>query len=242
MAEVKMPESLDDRFPGNSDKQKSKANRTERHDDVVKDVDPVVEKGSAKHRKKSFSERLKESLVGNEDGRGVVDYIFYDVLIPAAKDTLFEAITGGLSMSLFGDSRGYSRSPKTGTFTNYNKYTARSRNYTSDSYPTRSTRTRETRVIRTPTNRDYSDDVIFDERSEAMEVLDRLCSVIDACGYATVADLHQFAGMEVEYVDHSRGWVNLNNARVLRLTRGENAGGYLLSLPLPEPLDDRPPF
>ena len=238
MAEVKMPESLEERFPGNSDKQKREANRMERHDDIVKNAEPVVEKGTAKHRKKGLGEKVKESFIGDEDGKGVVEYIVYDVLIPAAKDMIFEAITGGLSMRLFGESRGYSRVSKASGYTSYNKINAR---------PARSSqqvRSRGTEVIRTsePIHRDYSDDVIFDERPEAYEVLDKLCSVIEACGFATVADLHQFSGMPIEYTDNSRGWTNLSKARVIRLNRGENAGGYLLSLPNSEPIDELPPF
>lgn len=211
MAEANMPESLNERFPGNSNKQKQQEARK---------LDPIVKEGSAKKRKKSTGHRLRD-IIDSDDTQSVIGYIFNSVLIPAAKDMIFEAVTGGLSMRMYGDTRGYSRAPRSG-YTNYNKIsrrpTSQSRNATPTVHENRS---------RFRTNYDIE----LSSPGEAYEVLDRLCSIIEQTGYATVNDLCQLCSLRSDYADEYSGWTSLDRARV---------HGNVLELPPSTPLDDLP--
>ncbi len=65
-----------------------------------KTVKPVVE-GKVKPVKKSAGKRFMESI-GVEDGRTVGDYLVWDVIIPAMKDTISEVFKKGIDAFLYG--------------------------------------------------------------------------------------------------------------------------------------------
>lgn len=200
MAEVKMPEDLHEMFPGNSNKDKEKRRR----EAIDISLEPVAAKGVAKQVEPSAGRRVRDTFI-NEDTKSIFSYIMNDVLIPAAKDMIFEAITGGLSMRLFGDSRGYTRPAKTG-HTNYNKISShRSTSYIQPRTP------KETRQM-APRNRGYN--IKVPTKGEAYEILDRLCTYIERCGYATVNDLCKELDWETEYTYNSYGWVDLDDVRI----------------------------
>lgn len=219
MAEAKMPESLEERFPGNSYKEKR-----EREDAQKRENNPVVDKGVAKRVKPSVGHKLRDTF-DNEDTRSVFSYIWNNVLVPAAKDMLFEAVSGGLSMRLFGSARGYSRPTRTG-YTNYNKITR-------PAGTTRSVKVQqpERRSVRPRIHNSY--DVTLPSKGLAYEVLDRLCSSIEQCGYATVQDLCQVLNWDSDYTDEYLGWTDMSSARIR--PRGDE---WVLELPPTVAVDD----
>ena len=220
MAEVKMPDSLDERFPGNSNKRKKEIQ------EAKKEVEPIVEEGQAHIRKKSEGRKIFDTLFNNNDAKSVGSYILYDVLIPAAKDMLYDAVTGGLSMRLFGTERGYSRNP-TRPYTNYQGISKQTRVVKNPS--------REIRRGRTAREKIYNDDIAFTEKYKAYQALDMLLSDIQRTGYATVADLYQYAHIPSDYTDNNYGWTDLSDVRI------RNVGGeYVMILPPAEPIDDLP--
>ena len=80
---------------------------------IAKDNPPVkrvtrITKGNVVKQKKGFFKKFAEVFVG-DDVTSVTSYIFYDVLIPAAKSTLSDMVSGGIEMLLFGDSNRSSR-------------------------------------------------------------------------------------------------------------------------------------
>ena len=225
MAEAKMPtndpsEDLRKMFPGNSNKDRE--NRKKKLEIETEVLDPVVSEGAAKRRPKSMSHRIRDTFI-NEETRGILSYIWNDVLVPAAKDMLYESITGGLSMRLFGDSRGYSRPVSRRNYTNYNKAHSNVR-----AVP------KQTQQLR-PVSRFNSYDISLPTKLEAYEVLDRLCAVIERKGFVTVNDLCQFLQWKSEYTDTYMGWTNLDNVRI-RPYQNE----WLLELHPAAPIDEIP--
>lgn len=218
MAEVNMPE-----FPGNS--YTDKKERTNESFRPTKKIEPVVT-NKARLKKKSMGRKLRDTFV-NEETSGILGYVVNTVLIPAFKDMLFEAVTGGLSIRLFGDDRGYSRSRSTGGYTNYGKISTQK---------TRQNIQRKPERVRPSTrSRAYNDDIILSSRGEANEVLDRLITIIDQYGAVSVADLYELCNLQSNYQDNEYGWNNLNSATIHRTPEG-----YLLDLPPAIPIDDIP--
>jgi len=74
----------------------------------IKSKSKRVVKGRAKIRKKSPGSNFLKSFLGDDIG-SVGEYIVYEVLIPAAKDTLRDIVSGGVERLLFGDGGGSSR-------------------------------------------------------------------------------------------------------------------------------------
>lgn len=218
-----------DEYPNNSNYAKdSKITTTNTtNEDAPKKIEKVVE-GEVIRRKKPWGKRFSEALIGG-DSRTVTTYILQDVLIPAMKDTIADAMSQGVERMLFGEARSTSRrgSRRGGSYVSYN------RNYSPQRPPWDDRRDEPPRAIsrRGRTNHDF-DEIILKTRVEADEVIERLYDLISSYQTATVADLYELLGVTGSYTDDKWGWTELPGAGVTRVPRG-----YLLNLPRPEPLD-----
>lgn len=220
MAQVNMPESLNERFPGNSNKDK----RAREEASIV--PEQTIQSGGARLKKKSEGSKILNALFGNDDAKSVGSYILYDVLIPAAKDMIFDSVMGGLSMRLFGTDRGYSRMPRR-TMTNYQGISQKTRAINNPSRPTHRARSVRSKI--------YNDDIEFDNKAEAYQALDILLSEIEKNGYATIATLYQYCQIPSDYVDNNIGWTDLSDVRIR--TVGSKA---VMILPPAYSIDDLP--
>ena len=202
-------------YPGNS----HKSRRTPPEE--PKKIEKVI-KGSVVTRKKTIGRRFIDLFLG-DDVESVSSYIMYEVLIPAAKDTVFDMIRGGTEMLLFGDSRGFTRQSRRGNGKSYVRYDRVS--YRDED--------RRRNVSQRNRARHNFDEIILDSYVEAEEVLNILIELIERYDMATVADLYELVGIERTHADEKWGWENLANSKITRV-RGS---GYLLDLPRPILLD-----
>lgn len=209
-------------FPSNSRQQVPKKPAEQ------KKVEQVVQ-GSVVRRKKPLGKRLTETFVGG-DAKGVWGFVALDVLVPAAKDMLADAVSQGVERMIFGEAR--SRSRRTGrhpgeSYISYNRYSSGGRREDPrDREPQRPSLSRRARA-----SHDF-DEIILATRVEADEVIDRLFDIVAKYEMATVADLYNLVGIADNYTDDKWGWTDIRGASVTRVRNG-----YLLDLPRPEPLD-----
>lgn len=190
-------------YPANS--KKSKENQEKR-------VEKVIE-GEVRTRKPSWRDRFSHAFL-SEDSNTVVSYVVMEVLIPAAKNMVSDAVSQGIERILFGDSRPRSTS-RLGQ-TNYTRFSDRA------ARPELSRRARATH--------DFND-VILESRGEAEDVLDRLRDLISQYDVASVNDLYDLVGLTGEFTDDKWGWYDLRSASVRAIR-----GGYLLNLPRTQPI------
>lgn len=174
-----------------------------------KKVEKVV-KGKVTQKKKGLGKRMAETFL-EDDTKSVGEYIFYDVLIPAAKSTLTDIVTGGIEMLLYGgDGRRDDRRPTTRdrgrTYVNY------SRMYDRDE--------RRDRPRERNRNRHEFDDIFLDSKQEAREVLNNLIDLVEDYGQASVEDFYDLVGIEANYTDARWGWTDLRNAYIENTRRG----------------------
>jgi hypothetical protein len=206
--------TMQEAFPANS--HRTRDEKTEEPEE--KKVQRVVT-GPVITRKKSFWRKLKDSFLG-EDVGSVGAYIIYDVLIPAAKDTLEDLVKGSVEVLLRGETRG-SRTRRDGSrsyvsYSNYYKSDDRSRR--DSSYVNRA-------------RHDFSD-IILKSRGEAEEVLSQLVDMVEDYGVASIADLYGMVGVSTSFTDNKYGWDNLSSASISRVR-----DGYMLDLPKAIPID-----
>jgi len=188
-----------------------------------KNISPVVT-GGATRRRKSLRKQFKETFIAG-DARTAIQYAMFDVLLPAARDTVLDVFQSGLEKLILGDSRrrGSTRPPSGPTgHIQYNRYSSPSRL----SGPERA-------LSRQARSRHNFDEIVLDERAEAEEVIDRLFDLVSRYESASVADLYELVGLAATHTDNKWGWTDLSGAGVSRIR-----GGYLLDLPEPEPLDE----
>lgn len=172
---------------------------------------PVVT-GKVQERKVPWGRRLMGHFTG-DDSRTVANYVGSEVLLPAFKNMVTEAVSQGVERMMFGEVR--ARSPRSTSYTPYGQY--------SKTGPARV----EPREIshRSRSTHDFRE-VVLQDRAEAEEVLDRLVETIDRYGVATVADYYDLVSISSSWTDQKWGWETLRDARA-RPVRG----GYLIELP-----------
>lgn len=182
-----------------------------------KKVEKVVE-GKVKTRSKPLSRKFVETFL-NDSLDSVKSYIIFDVLIPAIKDTFSEVVNKGLDMLLYGDIRGSNGRKRGGqTFVSYSGFSSPS------------TRPKEG----SGRNRTMNDlqDLIFETRGEAEEVLTNLLDIIADYQVVSVADLYDLVGITAPFTANRYGWTELGSANVSRIREG-----YIINLPKPKAID-----
>lgn len=198
------------------------------HQEEPKKIEKVIE-GEVVRRKKPLSRRFKETFVGG-DMRSVGQYVTFEVLLPALKDTIADVASQGVERMLFGEARSTSRRTGRrpggvlgGTYVQYNRF--------ANANPSRGRDDRNVPSRRSRANHDF-DEIILATRVEAEEVIDRLFDLVSKYGTVSVRDLYELLGVSGSYTDDKWGWTDLRGAGVTRVT-----GGYLLDLPRAETID-----
>ena len=181
------------------------------HESHEKRIEKVV-KGNVKTRKKSLGRKVQDTFI-SEDVENVKGYILFDVIVPAVKDIIDDIVVNSLRMILYGDTKsGKERRKGGGTYISYNSY----------SQPNNR---RQTSVDKRKSFNDFQD-IIFESRGEAEEVLSNLVDIVIDYGVATVADLYDLVGVTGSFTDNKYGWTDLKSASVVRVREG-----YLIQLP-----------
>lgn len=211
MATVNIPE-----YPDNSQIKEESKERPIRRE---QDPDRPKLHGKATRKKKGLGKRFGETFL-SEDRGDVGEYLIFDVLIPAAKDTLTDLVGRGLEMLLYGESRGYSSRSRSGGRTGYHNYSKYSQ--TERKRPQTTQRNRRTMNF---------DDIVFDNRADAEQVLDYIIGRIEDYEVATIADFYDAAEITADYTDNKWGWYDLADAYVKRVR-----DGFIIVLPRPEQL------
>lgn len=208
-------------FPSNS--QHPKADEAEKPSEKV--VPRVVE-GNVTRRKRPLGKRVREMFLADGDGT-VMDFVFGEVLVPALKDMVTDAVSQGFERMIYGDSRAsMRRNRSSGAFGStqahvaYNRYSSSTRR---DDRPPVNRRARGSHAF---------DDIIIPSRAEAMEVIDTLRDMIKRYDAVSVKELYEMTGQEFHFTDEKFGWMDLRDAGVSRVSNG-----YLLDLPKAEPID-----
>lgn len=175
-----------------------------------KHVEKVVT-GPVTTRRKPLSKKFADVFLSS-DMEDVKSYIIFDVVIPGIKDAIFDTI----SIILYGDTRSGSAKRTQGqTYVSYSGYSS----------PKTKPQRQQTRSRRDRTVTDIQD-IIFQSRGEAEEVLGNLVDFIVDYGVATVADLYDLVGITGPFTDNKYGWTDLSSATVVRVR-----DGYLINLP-----------
>lgn len=177
---------------------------------------PVV-KGKVEDNSKSF-------FKGSVQSAG--DSIVTDILIPAAKDTIYNMFSSFMSSILFGDAnvpqrgRGYfnnsQQSMRTMDGRNYNDYGSLSRT------PFNNRTTMQRSVY------EYQN-IEFESRGDAELALGMLRDICDEQGFCTVLNLYEISGNQPNSTDNNWGWYSLPEG-IVKVQKKFN-GFYKLTLP-----------
>lgn len=217
-------------FPTNSHKDKddsplarpSKKNEESSEEETKEKVKEKVIKGEAVTRKKPLGKKFMEVFFGGTS-KGVMDYVVFDVIVPAAKDMFADAVSQGIERMIYGEARSTPRNRRSGGRKSHVSYESRYSDPRRPARPSLSHRARATHDF---------DEIVLETRDDAVMVLQGLDNRIERYRIATVNDLYDLVGVTGTYVDEKWGWVDLRDADITRVR-----GGYLVDLPEPEYLE-----
>lgn len=197
-------------LPGNSDKAKEGASPEKK----------VIAKAKVQ-KKSAIKEALRTFFA--QDLPEIAEHLIVDVAIPAAKNAITDMVTQGIQQLLYGEVDSRRRSTS-----GYTSYSRSSRDYRGNAYyESRRTERREPRQSK-PTN---VEDLVFDTRGDAVDVIEYIAETIEEYGQVSVADLMSSVGIQPRYTDERWGWTT-TDAFELRQIRE----GWLVSADRPEPL------
>jgi hypothetical protein len=216
-------------FPSNSHEQRVPRAEEPAKKPELKVVEKVID-GPVVRRKKSLGARIREMLF---DGReGVLEYVIQDVLVPAFKDTISDAVSTGVERLVFGEDaktrprRSSNRSSvfgnNSGNHTNYTRYSSSS--------------SRPDNVRQLPRRSRAShefDEIILATRVEAENILNGLNKLVNRYGMVSVRELYEMVGEPFHHTDEKWGWTDLSDAGYKRVSNG-----FMLVLPRTEALDE----
>lgn len=194
---------------------------------------PKVEKiisGQAKERKKPIGKRISETFTG-DDAQSVGSYLLLEVVVPAVKSLISEAVSQGTDRMLYGDAP---RMVQGGRRSGYRTPSGYNRPSSPNSQIVGSNRTDPRGGQRISSAARATHDfreILLPTRGDAELVLETLQSMIDEYSQASVSDLYSLTGITPDFVDLSWGWTSLQGARVVR-----HRGEFLLDMPATEAL------
>lgn len=197
-------------LPGNTDKAKEGASPEKK----------VIAKAKVQ-KKSAIKEALRTFFA--QDLPEIAEHLVIDVAIPAAKNAITDMVTQGIQQLLYGevDTR---RRPTSG-YTSYSSHSRpdRGRGY----YESRRSERREPRQQK-PTN---VEDLVFDTRGDAVDILEYVAEQIEQYGQVSVADLMSSVGIQPRYTDERWGWTTTDAFEIRQIREG-----WLVSADRPEPL------
>lgn len=197
-------------LPGNSDKAKEGASPEKK----------VIAKAKVQ-KKSAIKEALRTFFA--QDLPEIAEHLIVDVAIPAAKNAITDMVTQGIQQLLYGEV-----DPRRRPTSGYTSYSRSSRDYRGNAYyESHRTERRESRKSK-PTN---VEDLVFDTRGDAVDVIEYVAETIEEYGQVSVADLMSSVGIQPRYTDERWGWTT-TDAFELRQIRE----GWLVSADRPEPL------
>lgn len=212
--DVKTPMSS---IAGNSHKERDAVAETTAEREPV---EKIVE-GKVISRKQPWWKRFSHTMLADDMGN-VGEYILTDVIVPATKNLIVDMIGQSVERMLFGTSRGrVRRSPLGASLRDQVNYSR----FSNDREPIRRPLSREARA-----RHDFNE-IVLENRTEAIEVVEALIARIARYGAVTVADLYDLVGTTGSFADQRWGWSDLTTADVRQVP-----GGFLLDLPAPEPV------
>jgi hypothetical protein len=188
----------------------------------AKQIEKVVT-GEAVQKPKSIGRKFKDIFFGG-NVKASAKYVTADVILPAFRDLLVDAITNGARRVVYGESMYRNRRP-----IEYRPRVQYSNpinpSYRSWNEPRPRANLPDQRNPYRAERRD-ANDIILSSKIDAERVVESLIEIVDKYEVASLADLYDLLGWQSSHVDNKWGWTYLNNVEIRQVR-----DGYLIDLP-----------
>ena len=165
----------------------------------------------------------KHLLVSNTDYVGIAKDVWNKVIRPQAINIIIRSVTQALNNLFNGNGNSAPVQVDSTTHTSYDSIFNKGRSY--EYIP----------AGRVNNNLGYKD-IRYETWEDAQEVINSLCGLINANGYATIGDLYSLSGLPFDYTKNYYGWKNLNGVRTLEIKQANGETKYAIDFPSVEPI------
>lgn len=177
-------------------------------------------------RKKGLMERLVTGVLGPDGLPSIGSYLNEEIVVPAVKNIIVDAVTSGINMAIFGDTK-QRNGQSQGSRATRGEYKPKT-NYTSQ-YTSHQPAPRSDNRIRGIKH--SVDEYIIEDRMNATSVLTSLQEHADYYDTVAVADYYDLIGVPYEHTDINYGWTF---DAIVKATVVPVRGGYVLRFPAVE--------
>lgn len=212
MAEVNMEkfyEDLPNNLPDNSSKARENKKRDAAQPKDNKKVEKVVR---GKVKTKTNGVRKWTDMFFSEDTANVGNYILMDVLVPSIKKAIYDIVVNSLDMSLFGGRGGSGGKRSTHDKISFRDYNGISR--------------REERSYSNTARDAGYQDIVYETRADARDVLDSMDEILETYDTVSVADMYDLSGLSCDHTLNNYGWTDIRNAKIVPVS-----DGYIIRMP-----------
>lgn len=181
--------------------------------------------------KKGLIGRLVSGVLGPEGAAGIGEYVNEEIVKPAIKNIIVDAVTSGINMIMYGERGGRPGGGYGSGYRSYGTrpgggYSSRPTNYTS-----RYTSQQPEPVDRRANvrgSRYVVEEYVIEDRYDAASVLTTLTEHADMYDNVSVADYYDLIGVPSQYTDNQYGWTidSISRATIIPVR-----GGYIIKLP-----------
>jgi len=171
--------------------------------------------GGVHQQKKVGLRKVLNALFPGDIGT-VIDYILTDALLPSVKGVIHDIICNSADIMLGETRKRGARAPSV-------------RVSYRECYPEQDDRRPRSRP-RSSSTYDY-DDIIFDNRVDAEEVLYKMEELVKNFGNVSVGDMFDMVGLSCEFTANKYGWKDLQD--ILNAHVERTGGAWHISLPTP---------
>lgn len=201
-------EDLPNNLPDNSTKAREEKKQAATRDGQR--VEKVV-RGKVKTKKNEL--RKWTDIFISEDAGSVGNYILMDVLVPTFKKTLYDIVVNSVDIALFGGRGGGGNSKRSThdkiSFRDYNGISRREeRSYSS-----------------TAKGAGYQD-IVYETRADARDVLESMEEVLETYDTVSVMDMYDLSGLTCDHTLNNYGWDSIRNAKIVPVS-----DGYIIKMP-----------
>jgi len=181
-------------------------------------------------QKKSLGRKFRDLLI-EADFKSVSRYVFFEVMLPAAKNTIVDMSTKGIERMMYGDAairrRNYNLGSSRTTYTNYSAPSSRLyREPTVSRYAQTMPGPQVPRAARPA-----RDDFVISTREEAELVLEKMNDILEQYDVVCVGDLFELLDQPTTPIDYKWGWLYLGDVHIRQIREG-----FLLDLPPADPI------
>lgn len=156
--------------------------------------------------KRGLFTRLLSGVLGPEGVSGIGEYVNEEIVKPAIKNIIVDAVTSGINMVMYGERGGSSRGGQPRSY--------QSRGHQGGVQPRTNYASQYVQSQPTPAPREVSrtrygvEEYLITDRNDAAHVLIQLTENAEVYGSVAVADYYDLIGVPSVYTDNQYGWTH----------------------------------